>query len=67
MRILVLGAGAIGGYFGARLVAAGVDTTFLVRPQRRKLLAERGLVVKSPVGDIAVKPTTLLAEKIREP
>ena len=67
MRILVLGAGAIGGYFGARLVAAGVDTTFLVRPQRRKLLAERGLVVKSPVGDIAVKPTTLLTEEIREP
>ena len=67
MRVLVLGAGAIGGYFGARLAEAGADVTFLVRPQRRKLLAERGLVVKSPVGDAAVKPATVLAEEIRSP
>jgi len=67
MRILVLGAGAIGGYFGARLAAAGVDTTFLVRPQRQKLLAERGLVVKSPVGDLALRPATVLTEEIRDP
>jgi len=67
MRILVLGAGAIGGYFVARLVEAGADVTFLVRPQRRKRLAERGLIVKSPVGDAAVKPATVLAEEIRSP
>ena len=34
MRILVVGAGAIGGYFGGRLLQAGSDVTFLVRPKR---------------------------------
>lgn len=56
MRILVLGAGAVGGYFGGRLAAAGRDVTFLVRPARAALLAERGLVVTSPLGDFTVTP-----------
>src|SRR5438094_2853118 len=43
MRILVVGAGATGGYFGGRLLQAGRDVTFLVRPARAKLLRERGL------------------------
>jgi 2-dehydropantoate 2-reductase len=51
MRILVLGAGAIGGYFGGRLLQAGRDVTFLVRPARAARLAETGLVIKSPFGD----------------
>jgi len=51
MKILVLGAGGIGGYFGARLAAAGQDVTFLVRPARAERLAEHGLVVRSPLGD----------------
>jgi 2-dehydropantoate 2-reductase len=51
MRILVLGAGAIGGYFGGRLLQAGRDVTFLVRPARAAKLAETGLVIKSPFGD----------------
>jgi 2-dehydropantoate 2-reductase len=51
MRILVLGAGAIGGYFGGRLLQAGCDVTFLVRPARAAKLAETGLVIKSPFGD----------------
>jgi 2-dehydropantoate 2-reductase len=67
MRILVLGAGAIGGYFGARLVEAGVDVTFLVRPGRRQILAERGLVVKSPAGDVTCEVATVLAEETRSP
>jgi 2-dehydropantoate 2-reductase len=53
MRILVLGAGAIGGYFGGRLAEAGADVTFLVRPQRAARLAAAGLIVRSPFGDIA--------------
>lgn len=53
MRILVLGAGAIGGYFGGRLAGAGADVTFLVRPQRAAKLAATGLVVRSPFGDFA--------------
>jgi 2-dehydropantoate 2-reductase len=53
MRLLVLGAGAIGGYFGGRLAEAGADVTFLVRPERAAKLAAAGLVVRSPFGDIA--------------
>src|SRR6185437_2133185 len=60
MRILSLGAGAIGGYFGGRLIEAGADVTFLVREQRRKLLAERGLQIESKFGNFssAVKAIT---------
>ena len=43
MRILVVGAGAIGGYFGGRMLAAGRDVTFLVRPKRAAELAERAV------------------------
>ena len=43
MKILVVGAGAIGGYFGGRLLQAGHDVTFLVRPRRAEALANRGL------------------------
>jgi 2-dehydropantoate 2-reductase len=67
MRILVLGAGAIGGYFGGRLAEAGADVTFLVRPQRRRRLAEQGLVIKSSAGDIARKVETVLAGEVRGP
>jgi len=52
MRILVVGAGAIGGYFGGRMTEAGGDVTFLVRPRRAAQLATDGLVVRSPRGDI---------------
>ncbi|MEO8935488.1 MAG: 2-dehydropantoate 2-reductase [Burkholderiaceae bacterium] len=57
MKILVLGAGAIGGYYGARLIEAGMDVTFLVRPARAAMLAERGLVIRSDgaPANIAVK------------
>lgn len=59
MRILVLGAGGIGGYFGGRLAAAGVDIRFLVRPSRAGLLARHGLVIKSPLGGIHIAVETL--------
>ena len=62
MRVLVVGAGATGGYFGARLVEAGKDVTFLVRPARAEALAASGLRVKSPVGDVHIaEPATLTA------
>lgn len=59
MRILILGAGGIGGYFGARMVAAGADVAFLVRPARAAELARDGLVVVSPLGDLRVPVSTL--------
>src|SRR6266478_3717831 len=67
MRILVVGAGAIGGYFGARLLEAGRDVTFLVRPRRAAQLA-RGLSVLSRFGNIDLAaPPTLTADSLREP
>ena len=53
MRILCLGAGAVGGYFGGRLVESGADVTFLVREQARKDLAERGLRIESKFGNFS--------------
>ena len=67
MRILVLGAGAIGGYFGGRLVESGADVTFLVRERRSAALAARGLMVKSPIGDIALPVKTIAAGTIAAP
>src|ERR1700738_3438362 len=67
MRILVVGAGAIGGYFGGRMLQAGRDVTFLVRPQRAAELAAAGLVIKSPNGDVTLKnPPTVQADKLTE-
>ena len=65
MRILILGAGAVGGYFGGRLVQAGADVTFLVRPQRAQKLAQAGLVIKSPLGDAQIPVHTVLQEAAR--
>src|SRR6266481_5236219 len=67
MRILVVGAGAIGGYFGGRMLQAGKDITFLVRPRRAAELASAGLVIKSPNGDVTLKnPPTVQADKLTE-
>ena len=54
MRVLIVGAGAIGGYFGGRMLQAGRDITFLVRPRRASELAAAGLVIKSPNGDVTL-------------
>jgi 2-dehydropantoate 2-reductase len=68
MRILVVGAGAIGGYFGGRLLEAGRDVTFLVRPRRAAQLAKTGLVIRSPFGDVTLPaPPTVTADTLREP
>jgi 2-dehydropantoate 2-reductase len=67
MRVLVIGAGALGGYFGARLLEAGRDVTFLVRPRRAAALKD-GLIVKSPVGDITIaEPPLVTADNLKTP
>jgi 2-dehydropantoate 2-reductase len=67
MRILVVGAGAIGGYFGGRILQAGRDVTFLVRPKRAAELAAAGLVIKSPNGDVTLQnPPTVQADNLTE-
>ena len=65
MRILVVGAGAIGGYFGGRLLEAKQDVTFLVRSRRNAELASAGLEIQSPNGNVTIpQPPTVLAENL---
>ena len=59
MRFLVLGAGALGGYFGAKLIKGGADVTFLVRPARAAQLQRDGLIVKAQDGDIRTPAKTI--------
>jgi 2-dehydropantoate 2-reductase len=67
MRVLVIGAGALGGYYGACLVRAGADVTFLVRSGRAEQLRRDGLRIVSPHGDFAVQPKLMMANDLREP
>jgi len=64
MKLLVLGAGGIGGYFGGRLAQGGTDVTFLVRPKRHEQLVRDGLRIQSPVGDSALRVKTVLASEL---
>ncbi|MDR3418196.1 MAG: 2-dehydropantoate 2-reductase [Nevskia sp.] len=66
MRILVLGAGGTGGYFGGRLLEAGRDVTFLVRPRRALELASHGLAIRSPVGDALLQPRAIPVGQLHE-
>ena len=65
MKLLVLGAGGIGGYFGGRLAQAGADVTFLVRSKRREQIARDGLRIESPLGDTRIEARTVLAEELQ--
>jgi 2-dehydropantoate 2-reductase len=67
MRILIVGAGAVGGYFGGRLAQAGRDVTFLVRPARAKQLRQDGLRIISPHGDAVLTPKLVTAGEIDTP
>jgi 2-dehydropantoate 2-reductase len=67
MKILVVGAGAVGGYFGARLAQAGRDVTFLVRPARAEQLRRTGLQVLSPHGNITIQPQLITSTDIHTP
>jgi 2-dehydropantoate 2-reductase len=61
MRIAIMGAGATGGYLGARLAEAGEDVAFIARGAHLKAMLESGLHVKSPWGDIGL-PTVEAAD-----
>ena len=67
MRVLIVGAGATGGYFGGRLAQAGRDVTFLVRAGRAAQLREHGLTLLSPHGDVTLQPKLVTAETINGP
>ncbi|MGQ1891719.1 ketopantoate reductase family protein [Thermophagus sp. OGC60D27] len=65
MRILVIGTGGVGGYFGGRLAVAGNDVTFIARGAHKAAMEKDGLKVKSINGDIHVKPVKV-TDKISE-
>jgi 2-dehydropantoate 2-reductase len=67
MRILVVGAGSTGGYYGGRLAQAGRDVTFLVRPHRAEALRASGLQVISPHGDFTLAPQLATAGTLQGP
>ena len=67
LQILIVGAGAVGGYFGGRLAQAGRDVTFLVHPSRAKQLSQDGLRIISPHGDAVLSPKLISADKIDAP
>ena len=65
MKILVLGVGGIGGFFGGYLHESGADVTFLVRPKRKALLITNQLKVISPLGNLNLDPKLILAEELK--
>lgn len=64
MKMLFLGAGGVGGYFGARLIENGADVTFLVRPARKASIAAQGLRIESPFGDATLHPRCVTADEL---
>jgi 2-dehydropantoate 2-reductase len=65
MKILVLGAGGVGGYFGGRLAEGGADVTFLVRPARRGQLERDGLRIESPFGNLTLPVKSVISSELR--
>ena len=65
LKVLVLGAGGVGGYFGGRLAEAGTDVTFLVRETRRAKLDKEGLRIKSQFGDACIPVQTVLQSEVQ--
>lgn len=64
MRILIVGAGATGGYFGARLIQAGQNVTFLVREGRFNQLQQTGLVLQTRSGQETLEPQLVTAARL---
>ncbi len=65
MKILILGAGGVGGYFGAHLIRIGADITYLVRSKRKALIDTNGLRIETPQGDFVVQPQTVTADALK--
>lgn len=61
MRIVVFGAGALGGYFGARLQSAGEDVVYIARGAHLDAMQRNGLRVESPLGDVELPEVNAVA------
>lgn len=66
MKILILGAGGTGGYFGGRLHQGGADVTFLVREARTQHIATHGLMLESPKDKVTLHVKTVLEKHVKE-
>jgi 2-dehydropantoate 2-reductase len=64
MKILIVGAGGIGGFFGAKLHQTGADITYLLREQRQRLIQDQGLTIETPKGSFTIHPKTVLADQL---
>ena len=64
MKILIVGAGGIGGFFGAKLQQSGADITYLLREQRQQLIQAQGLTIETPKGSFTIHPKTVLAAQL---
>ncbi len=64
MRILILGAGAVGGYIGGRLIESGADVTFLVREEKRNVIEENGLNIYSQLGNLCLTPKCITSKEL---
>jgi 2-dehydropantoate 2-reductase len=62
MKILVMGTGGVGGYFGGRLAGAGNDVTFIARGAHRDAIVRDGLQIISPLGNLTVKPAKAVSD-----
>jgi 2-dehydropantoate 2-reductase len=67
LKVLIVGAGALGGYFGALLQQNGVDVTFLVRAETFGIIRTNGLIVESVNGKMIVHPNLMLASDLNSP
>jgi 2-dehydropantoate 2-reductase len=67
LRILMVGAGAVGGYFGGQLAAAGRNVTFLVRDARAEALRRDGLTIHTPNDSFTIQPTVVTRDQLHEP
>ena len=65
MKILVLGIGGVGGFFGGFLQESGADVTFLVRPKRKALLIKNKLKIISPIGNLNLEPNLVLSNELK--
>ena len=65
MKILIVGAGGIGGYFGAQLMRVGADITFLLRDQRKQLIDQQGLRIETSQEQFVVQPRTISAAMLK--
>ncbi|MFM7008850.1 MAG: ketopantoate reductase family protein, partial [Betaproteobacteria bacterium] len=65
MKVLILGAGGVGGYFGARLIQAGADVTYLLRDARHAMIQAEGLTVETPKESFTIRPKSVTRDQLK--